>query len=528
MVEEGAKRRVVVEVCNARNLMPKDGQGTACAYAVVDFDGQRRRTATRPRDLNPQWGERLEFLVHHPDAMTGETLELNVYNDKKAIAGGGSGGGGSGRRGGTFLGKVKVAGASFAKEGDETLVYYPLEKRSVFSQIKGEIGLKIWFVDEPPPPPPAPAAEEKADASAEKKDATEEKGKESAAAPAAEEKKPEEAAAEAKKAEEAKPEEKKPEAGKKDGKKNSPEKGKKDGEKPKEEAKSKEEKKEAAPPSPSKAPPPSPSKMQLSNAGIAGDLEIRPQSAAERSMTASGGSASYDLVDRVPYLFVRLLKAKHQDDGNKQPLYAQLSIGAHTVRTRSAAAAGEWDQVFAFHKASLTASSLEVTVHEEAKKPEKEGEPVPADPNLGFVSFDLQEVPKRSPPDSALAPQWYTLEGHADDGTSACDVMLAVWVGTQVDEAFQEAWQSDSGGNLVHTRSKAYLSPKLWYLRLSVIQAQDLRLPSPPDAKAKQYAPSFPELYVKAQLGAQVFKTGRIALGSAAAGASNPDRKSVV
>lgn len=522
MVEEGAKRRVVVEVCNARNLMPKDGQGTACAYAVVDFDGQRRRTATRPRDLNPQWGERLEFLVHHPDAMTGETLELNVYNDKKAIAGGGSGGGGSGRRGGTFLGKVKVAGASFAKEGDETLVYYPLEKRSVFSQIKGEIGLKIWFVDEPPPPPPAPAAEEKADASAEKKDATEEKGKESAAAPAAEEKKPEEAAAEAKKAEEAKPEEKKPEAGKKDGKKNSPEKGKKDGEKPKEEAKSKEEKKEAAPPSPSKAPPPSPSKMQLSNAGIAGDLEIRPQSAAERSMTASGGSASYDLVDRVPYLFVRLLKAKHQDDGNKQPLYAQLSIGAHTVRTRSAAAAGEWDQVFAFHKASLTASSLEVTVHEEAKKPEKEGEPVPADPNLGFVSFDLQEVPKRSPPDSALAPQWYTLEGHADDGTSACDVMLAVWVGTQVDEAFQEAWQSDSGGNLVHTRSKAYLSPKLWYLRLSVIQAQDLRLPSPPDAKAKQYAPSFPELYVKAQLGAQVFKTGRIALGSAAAGASNP------
>ena len=56
MVAEGARRRVVVEVCNARNLMPKDGQGTACAYAVVDFDGQRRRTATRPRDLNPQWG----------------------------------------------------------------------------------------------------------------------------------------------------------------------------------------------------------------------------------------------------------------------------------------------------------------------------------------------------------------------------------------------------------------------------------------------------------------------------------------
>ena len=167
MVAEGARRRVVVEVCNARNLMPKDGQGTACAYAVVDFDGQRRRTATRPRDLNPQWGERLEFLVHDPDAMASETLELNLYNDKKAIAAAGSG-----RRGGTFLGKVKVAGASFAKAGDEALVYYPLEKRSVFSQIKGEIGLKIWFVDDPPPPPPAAEEEKGAEAAAaDKKDA---------------------------------------------------------------------------------------------------------------------------------------------------------------------------------------------------------------------------------------------------------------------------------------------------------------------------------------------------------------------
>lgn len=239
---------MVVEVCNARNLMPKDGQGTACAYAVVDFDGQRRCTATRPRDLNPHWGERLEFLVHDPDAMTSETLELNLYNDKKAIAATGSG-----RRGGTFLGKVKVAGASFAKGGEEALVYYPLEKRSVFSQIKGEIGLKIWFVDDPPPPQPAaPVGGEKgADAAAaEKKEAPaegkEEKGTDAAAAAApAEEKKAEVAPAEEKKAEEAKTEEKKPEAAeKKDdkgGKKKSPEKGKKDGEKPKEEGKAKEE-----------------------------------------------------------------------------------------------------------------------------------------------------------------------------------------------------------------------------------------------------------------------------------------------
>ena len=175
--EAGARRRVVVEVCNARNLMPKDGQGRACAYAVVDFDGQRRRTATRPRDLNPHWGERLEFPVHHPGAMA-DTLERNVYNDKTAVAG-------SGRRGGTFLGKGKVAAASFARAGDEALVYYPLEKLSVFSQIKGEIGLKIWVVDDPPPPAPAAPAPAPEGEKAQAGDAAPADKKESAEAAAA-------------------------------------------------------------------------------------------------------------------------------------------------------------------------------------------------------------------------------------------------------------------------------------------------------------------------------------------------------
>jgi hypothetical protein len=62
--------------------------------------------------------------------------------------------------------------------------------------------------------------------------------------------------------------------------------------------------------------------------------------------------------------------------------------------------------------------------------------------------------------------------------------MVAVWWGTQADEAFPEAWHSDTGGH-AHFRSKVYLSPKLWYLRVNVIEAQDLntrdkaRLPEP-------------------------------------------------
>lgn len=61
--------------------------------------------------------------------------------------------------------------------------------------------------------------------------------------------------------------------------------------------------------------------------------------------------------------------------------------------------------------------------------------------------------------------------------------MVAIWWGTQADEVFPEAWQSDTGGHAMF-RSKAYLSPKLWYLRVNVIEAQDLvadkgRLPEP-------------------------------------------------
>ncbi|XP_074567928.1 multiple C2 domain and transmembrane region protein 14-like [Curcuma longa] len=467
---EGGNRRLVVEVCSARSLMPKDGQGTASAYVMVDFDGQRRRTKTRTRDLNPQWDEKLEFLVHDPETMAGETLELNVYNDKKG-----------GKRN-TFLGKVKISGASFAKAGSETLVYYPLEKRSVFSQVKGEIGVRVSYVDEDPPLVPE-AKTEGAPAAEEKKTTEEEKKPE-------EEKKTEEA----KKPEEAKPEEKA--SASKDEKKKQPE-------KPKEATSEADKTKEETPkPQPSPGPPPPPSPAATKEQPLSGlsDLEIRPF-AGERA-----ASNSYDIVARVHYLFVRVLKVKH-DGASDRPVYAQVVIGSHSVRTRTAKSK-DWDQVFAFHKGSLNSMALEVSVYEEKPKEGDDKAAAGEDVSLGSVSFDLSEIPKRSPPDSPLAPQWYTLEGEHD-----VDVMLAVWIGTQVDEAFQEAWQSDSGGLNVHTRCKAYLSPKLWYLRLTVIQTQDLHLPPPADPKSpRPGGAGSTELLVKGQLSGQIFRTERAPL----------------
>lgn len=494
--QAGGSRRVVVEVCSARNLMPKDGQGTASAYAVVDFDGQRRRTKTKLRELNPQWDERMEFLVNDPAAMAAETLEVNLYNDKKV-----------GRRS-TFLGKVRIAGSSFGKAGSESLVYYPLEKRSVFSQIKGEVGLKVCYIDDEPSPAAAASTDRGGDGEVkEKEKGVDQVGGDDKSKDDVKAGEPEKEDAQKKTTPAADP-------------------------KPTAEAKPADstvtETVTMAP-----DPPPAaaekaqvdekkktPAAVEATPVKIDGQVDMRPIASAPPDRTGAS-----DLVDRMVYLFARVLKVK-TTTGDNDGVYAKLVIGTHTVCTKTVQSPADWDQVFAFHKNDLNATTLEVSVwsHKPPPPPPTDKDPSPApgaplepDICLGTVSFELQEVPKRVPPDSPLAPQWYTLEGPPGN-----DVMLTVWLGTQADEAFQEAWQSDSGGLVRETRAKAYLSPKLWYLRLTVIQAQDLQLGSGAEAKAR-------ELYVKAQLGPQVFKTARSLVGfssngvaSAATAAASP------
>jgi hypothetical protein len=80
--------------------------------------------------------------------------------------------------------------------------------------------------------------------------------------------------------------------------------------------------------------------------------------------------------------------------------------------------------------------------------------------------------------------------------------MLAVWMGTQADEAFPDAWHSDAasvyGEGVLNIRSKVYVSPKLWYLRVNVIEAQDVV----PSDRSR-----LPEVFVKVQVGNQVLRT---------------------
>nr|GMD82802.1 protein QUIRKY [Ipomoea batatas] len=81
-------RKLIVEIYNAKNLMPKDGQGTASAYLLVGFDGHRRRTTTKFWDLNLQWDERLEFLVHDSESMASKMLEQVEAGEDRGAYGG--------------------------------------------------------------------------------------------------------------------------------------------------------------------------------------------------------------------------------------------------------------------------------------------------------------------------------------------------------------------------------------------------------------------------------------------------------
>ncbi|KAL2480563.1 Calcium-dependent lipid-binding (CaLB domain) plant phosphoribosyltransferase family protein [Abeliophyllum distichum] len=203
-------------------------------------------------------------------------------------------------------------------------------------------------------------------------------------------------------------------------------------------------------------------------------------------------TSTYDLVEQMEYLYVRVVKAKDlpgKDVTGSCDPYVEVKLGNYKGTTRhfEKKSNPEWNQVFAFSKDRLQASVVEVTVKDKD---------VVKDDFMGRVMFDLNEIPKRVPPDSPLAPQWFRLEDRKGDKVKG-ELMLAVWMGTQADEAFPEAWLSDGvavGGvdGLSSIRSKVYPSPKLWYLRVNVIEAQDLQ----PSDKSR-----FPDVYVKAILG---------------------------
>uniref|UniRef100_M8CBZ4 C2 domain-containing protein n=1 Tax=Aegilops tauschii TaxID=37682 RepID=M8CBZ4_AEGTA len=222
-------------------------------------------------------------------------------------------------------------------------------------------------------------------------------------------------------------------------------------------------------------------------------------------------ASAYDLVEQMHYLYVRVVKARGIPvgavTGGCNP-YVEVRLGNYrgTTPHHDRKSSPEWNQVFAFSRERVQATALEVFV--------RDRDAVARDDYVGRVAFDISEVPLRVPPDSPLAPQWYRLESvrHGGKMVLPTEVMLAVWVGTQADEAFGDAWHADAasarGGAdgvaaVQSARSKVYVTPKLWYLRINVLEAQDVVTGGFVGDKVRQHV----EVFAKVQVGGMMLRT---------------------
>ncbi|XP_021281477.1 FT-interacting protein 1-like [Herrania umbratica] len=461
-----------VEVVGAHDLVAKDGQGSSNPFVELHFDDQRFRTTTKEKDLNPVWNESFYFNISDPNNLSHLPLEAYVYSHNKA------------NNAKTCLGKVRLTGTSFVPYSDAVVLHYPLEKRTIFSRAKGELGLKVFVTDDPSikSSNPLPAMESSLHTDVDSHYAKIPKSVPNSF-----------------------PKEKTDKRHTFHHLSNA----------------NQSQQKQNFPPVPqqqqmhsgvhemkSGRQPPQIFQMFSGSSSQPSDYALKETSPFLGGGRIVGGrvirgdrpASTYDLVEQMRYLFVRVVKAQDLPSkdvtGSLDP-YVEVKVGNYKGITKhyEKKQNPEWNQVFAFARDTLQSSVLEVILKDKD---------LVKDDFVGIVRFDLHEVPTRVPPDSPLAPEWYRLEDKKGEKKKG-ELMLAVWYGTQADEAFPDAWHSDAiapGDSTsiasTYIRSKVYHSPRLWYVRVNVIEAQDLV------AADKN---RFPDAYVKVQLGNQILKT---------------------
>ncbi|KAI3854785.1 hypothetical protein MKX03_022920 [Papaver bracteatum] len=478
-----------VEVVGAHNLMPKDGQGTASPFVELHFEGQKFRTTIKERDLNPVWNESFYFNVSDPSNLQNLALEAYVYNNVKVT------------HSRSFLGKVRLTGTSFVHLSDAVVLHYPLEKRGFFSHVKGELGLKVYLTDDPSirSSNPLPAMETivNSDGNISSQPQLQPQSQHILNSFT-----------------------NNPKGDSRHSFHHLPNPNHPQNQQHQQHqlhqeqqfgSPSYEQVKYAADEMKAEPPPAKIVRMYSSSAAQPVDYALKETSpflgggqiVGGRVIRADKPASTYDLVEQMQFLFVRVVKARELPSmditGSLDP-YVEVKIGNYKGTTRhfEKKQNPEWNEVFAFSKERIQASVLEVVIKDKD---------LVKDDYVGTVRFDLNEVPTRVPPDSPLAPEWYRLEDKKGDKVRG-ELMLAVWIGTQADEAFPDAWHSDaatpidsSAAASTHIRSKVYHAPRLWYVRVNIIEAQDL---IPTDKNR------FPDVHVKAQIGNQVLKTRTI------------------
>ncbi|CAM8928791.1 unnamed protein product [Rhodiola kirilowii] len=479
----GGKEKLVVEVIGAHNLMPKDGEGSSSPFAEVEFDNQILRTQVKYKDLNPIWNEKLVFHVAEVADLPYRTIEVNLFNEKRS---------GNSRN---FLGKVRISGSNVVKEGEESIQLYTLDKRSLFSHVRGEISLKLYLST---------------------KEENKQIGNNGGNGGSVSTKKNKKSQQSQNAAFSVNKQQNNNQQNVKQNHQSQQQNGKQS------ELRGGNNNNEMKPVVVTTSHGPNiPSNLGGFPASGGGRMNIFATGSGDFSLKETyphlGGntirdrkSSTYDLVEQMQYLYVRVVKARDFNVFGGE-LLAEVKLGnSRGVTNRVSVNNAEWDQVFAFSKDCIQSSMVEVFVKEKEK-----------DDYLGRICFDLNEVPRRVPPDSQLAPQWYRLEDKKGDKSKTGEVMVSIWIGTQADEAFAEAWHSKAANvhfdGLCSIKSKVYLSPKLWYLRVAVIEVQDVVGVNDKSLGIMRY----PELMAKVQVGNQVLRT-RIAPPTANRSLANP------
>ncbi|KAJ3693022.1 hypothetical protein LUZ60_012117 [Juncus effusus] len=474
-----ANYKLGVEVISAHDLMPKDGEGSASSLVELHFDGQKCRTSVKEKDLNPVWNEQFYFQISDPFNLPNLFLEASIHNLNKES------------HNKSFLGKVRIAGTSFVPVSDAVVMHYPLEKRGIFSRVKGELGLRVFITDDP---------SIKASNLIPAMDPLSNNNHHSNPNLTAHELK-----SEARHTFNTIPTETHQHSYH-----NHHVSTNNFTDPP------------PVPPMGSQSVPiqynadpmkPNPVPARIVRMYSSASSQQPPEFALKETNPFLGGgqvvggrvirsdkhSSTYDLVEQMQYLFVRVVKAKDLPSmditGSLDP-FVEVRVGNYRGLTRhyEKRQNPEWNEVFAFSRERTQTSVLEVVVKDKD---------LVKDDFVGVVRFDLTDVPVRVPPDSPLAPEWYRLVDKRGEKAKG-ELMLAVWIGTQADEAFPDAWHTDSvvsnDTNLIQTliKSKVYHAPRLWYVRLNIIEAQDIIMHD----KTR-----FPDVYVKAQIGNHVMRT---------------------
>ncbi|CAH2069207.1 unnamed protein product [Thlaspi arvense] len=463
-----------VEVISAHGLFHRDKQNSCSPFVELKFDSQIFRTTNKHNDPDPIWHECFYFVVSDPSVLSNRTLEAHVYsyqNESDAKP---------------FLGKVRVNGTSFVPRSEAAPFNYPLEKRSVFSRARGELALRVFITDDPSitPSDPTPVPEStRAYLPSPRREPVHSIVTADDSYLATDERT------------EVKPKTRTfhnvtPSAN----------------QQPAVDYGIHEMRAAPMPPRVVQVNGPGPSSHQLPP-----DFSVKETSPFLGGGRIVGGrvvrgterpaSGTYDLVEEMRFLFVRVVKARDLPTkdltGSLDP-FVEVRIGNFKGVTThfNKNSDPEWNQVFAFAKDNLQWNILEVVVKDKD---------IILDDFVGIVRFDLHEVQSRVPPDSPLAPEWYRLENKKGEKKKS-EIMLAVWYGTQADEAFGDAIFSDSlpysdSSNIIsaNLRSKVYHSPRLWYLRVRIIEAQDVIIASD---KSRT-----PEAFVRIQIGNQMLKT---------------------